>query len=156
MVFGFYTTLLGAQEAHTAPHHTTPHRHRHTFTHIRSYSLTDVTGWRYLRQPPDSRSRRAQNWARNRTTPNESDEPGSDRAPLLSHFEGPTNTGRRRRRLGHVLATSYLILLPLNPLAPSRVITDHLFFHSFLLPFLFSRMVTFANSVNFIIDRENL
>ncbi|EGI61101.1 Cuticle protein [Acromyrmex echinatior] len=31
--------------------------------------------------------------------------------PLLSHLEGPTNTGRHRRGLGHVLATSYLILL---------------------------------------------
>lgn len=88
------------------PHHITlppPH------THIKLYPLTDVTGWRYLRRLPDSRSRRAQNWARNRTTPNES----RDRiGPLLSHLEGPTNTGRRRRRgLGHVLATSYLILL---------------------------------------------
>lgn len=113
------------------PRYVTPRRRR-ALTHISSYPLTDVTGWRYLRRPPDSRWRRAQNWARNRTTPNESDEPRSNRAPALAswrtNLEHRSSSPGTRPRPCHELPDPP----PLNPLAPSRVILRSTLFLRFL------------------------
>lgn len=69
--------------------------------------------------------------------------------PLFPHLEGPTNTGRRRRGLGHVLATSSLPgPPPLNPFAPSRgdyygaFILSLFTYPNFFLSFLLSHMIT--------------
>lgn len=116
------------------PHYITPHCRR-TLTHIRSYPLTDVTGWRYLRRPPDSRWRRAQNWARNRTTPNENDEPRSDRAPALASW---------RTNLEHRSSSSGTRPRPCHELPdpPTRLLHRGLYYGAFILS-LFIHQISF-------------
>lgn len=127
-----------------SPHRTTsPSR---THTPIRLYSLTDVTGWRYLRRPPDLRLRGAQNWARNRTTPNESEEPGSDRTPVPASWR--TNE-HRSSSPGTGPRPCYKLPgpPPLNPFAPSRgdyygaFILSLFTYPNFFLSFLLSHMI---------------
>lgn len=82
---GWFSAFIPLRsETHTIP--------RHTYTRCTHTELGDGTH----RRSPDSRPRGARNWARNRTTPNESDEqgPGSNRASVL----GAAEVGRRRCR----------------------------------------------------------
>jgi len=102
---------LGDQWAH----------HAQSRTHLRQgVTFADVTGWRYLRRSPDSRPRGARNWARYRTTPNQSDESAAGSNGANERWK--TNTVSVIvaaafvvvvviiKGLGHVLATSYLVL----------------------------------------------